>query len=50
MWEWLDARYGVAEAARLDESDIYMVDPLAEPWWEALVEEIYKREGMLNLA
>jgi len=38
------------EAAGLDVSDITQIDPNAEPWWEDIVAEIYKREGKLDLA
>jgi hypothetical protein len=50
IWAWLDAKHGPSEAVSLDTSNITVIVPDAEPWWEDLVAEIYKGEGKLNLA
>lgn len=50
MWKWLDNTHADIERGGIDHSSEVEMDVNADPWWEALVAELFAREGKVNLA
>jgi hypothetical protein len=50
MWTWLDQKFYSSEPEDQIYSANFEVDSNSDAWWEEMVEEIFLREGKLNLA